>query len=233
MNPANNYALNNPGAYIGQKFSFQIRNQVNPPAASQYYMIDLPSANICPSTGAPGCANVGGGVGTAGYLDTIACATTNRLQCGDTVNLDKLNGSAPNVTDTISGVQCLIHTTSTGPGGTEQDQFSAPGALPITITGGLSNPDAAFVNTANISRSDSVVTVPLFDWTADPCPTQKCGTETVTGFLQLGILDVEAAPNAGNIDAIVLNAVGCNPAGQTGTQISGGGLTPVPVRLVQ
>lgn len=234
VNSASNYALG-PGTYIGQQYSFQMRNQANPPANSQYYIIDLPAATICPSTNAPGCINVGGGVGTAGYLDTIACANTNRLQCGDTVNLDKLNGSPPNVTDTISGIQCLIHTTSTGRGGTEQDQFPPNGTLPVTITGGLLNPDPAFVNTQNISRSDSVVTVPLFDWTGDPCPTAKCGTETVIGFLQLGILDVQSTPAtaAGNIDAVVLNAVGCNPAGSTGTPVSGGGLTPVPVRLIQ
>ena len=54
------------------------------------------------------------------------------------------------------------------------------------------------------------------------------------GFLQLGILDVQSAPAAaaGNIDAVVLNAVGCNP-GSTGTPISGGGLTALPVRLIQ
>jgi hypothetical protein len=235
VDSANNYVLNNPSAFIGHQFSFQMRNQVNPPGKSQYYMIDLPAATICPSTNAPGCLGVGGGVGTAGYLDTIACANTNRLQCGDTVNLDKLNGSAPNITDTISGTQCLIHTTSTGPGGTEQDQFSPSGTLPVTITGGLLNPNPAFVNTQNISRSDSVVTVPLFDWTVDPCPTAKCGTEIVMGFLQFGILDVQSAPAtaAGNIDAVVLNAVGCNPAGSTGTPISGGGLTALPVRLIQ
>jgi len=227
VNSANNYVLNNPAAYIGRQFSFQMRNQFNPPANSQYYILDLPAANICPATSAPGCGNVGGGGGTVGYLDTIACANTNRLQCGDTVNLDKLNGSPPNITDTISGTQCLIHATTTGPGVNEQDSFSV-GAAPIVITGGLQNPNPAFRNTVNISHSDSVVTVPLFDWTGDPCPANKCGTEIVMGFLQLGIQDVTVA---GNIDAVVLNAVGCNPGFTTGP-ISGGGVSAVPVRLV-
>ena len=227
VNSANNYVLNNPAAYMGRQFSFQMRNQVNPPANSQYYIIDLPAANICPATSAPGCGNVGGGGGTVGYLDTIACANTNRLQCGDTVNLDKLNGSPPNIADTISGTQCLVHATTIGPGGNEQDSFSV-GAAPIVITGGLQNPNPAFRNTVNISHSDSVVTVPLFDWTGDPCPANKCGTEVVMGFLQLGIQDVTVA---GNIDAVVLNAVGCNPGFTTGP-ISGGGVSAVPVRLV-
>ena len=72
------------------------------------------------------------------------------------------------------------------------------------------------------------MTVPLFDWTTDPCPTQKCGTATVMGFLRLGIQDVTAA---GNIDAVVLNAVGCNP-GNTGTPVSGR-VSALPVRLVR
>jgi hypothetical protein len=49
------------------------------------------------------------------------------------------------------------------------------------------------------------------------------------GFLQLGIQYVRPS---GNIHAVVLNAVGCNPAG-SGTPVSGGGVSPIPVRLVQ
>jgi len=214
--------------YIGKQFSFQMRNQNNPPGPTQYYMINLPAANVCPATKAPGCLDVGGGIGTAGYLDTIACANTNRMQCGDTVNLNKLNGSPPNITDTISGTQCLIHATTTGPGGTDQDYFSV-GTSPIIITGGLSNPNPTLQGKTNISRSDSVVTVPLFDWTIDPCPTKNCGTEVVMGFLQVGIQDVTAA---GNIDAVILNAVGCNPA-PTANPVTGGGISALPVRLVR
>ena len=133
VDSANSYALRNPSAYIGKQFSFQMRNQINSPAASQYYMIDLPAATVCPATTATGCLNVGNGIGSAGYLDTIACANTNQLQCGETVNLDKLNGSPPNISDTISGTQCLIHTTTTGSGGTDQDSFSV-GSSPVVVT---------------------------------------------------------------------------------------------------
>jgi hypothetical protein len=228
VDTANNYALKTPTNYIGKQFSFQMRDKNNPPGPTQYYAINLPAATVCPATTAPGCLDVGGGIGSVGYLDTIACANTNRMQCGDTVNLDKLNGSGPNITDTISGTQCLIHTTTTGPGGTDQDSFSL-GTSPIIITGGLSNPNPALQGKTNISRSDSVVTVPLFDWSTDPCPTKNCGTEVVMGFLQLGIQDVTAA---GNIDAVVLNAVGCNPA-PTANPVTGGGVSALPVRLVR
>jgi len=57
-------------------------------------------------------------------------------------------------------------------------------------------------------------------------------TETVIGFLQLGIQDVATGPLAGSIDTVVINAVGCN-AGGSGTAVSGGGISPIPVRLIQ
>ena len=234
VDSTNNYILKTPSNYIGQVYTFTQRIQGNPPQASEYYAIDLPQATVCPSSGAIGCSSVGLGLGTAGYLDNIACANTNRLSCGASITFDNKNGLPPTISDTISGTQCLIHTGTTGTGGTDQDSFST-GTAPIIITGGLSNPNPALHGITNISRSDSVVTVPVFDWTVDPCtgPGGKCGgTANVVGFLQLGINYVSnVAGTSGDIRATVLNAVGCNP-GNTGTPISGGGVSAIPVRLV-
>ena len=79
----------------------------------------------------------------------------------------------------------------------------------------------------NISRSDSIVTVPLY---GGGCIGGPCSpTTTVVGFLQLGIVETEAAPT--KIRAVILNAAGCNPS-QSGTPVTGGGISAIPVRLI-
>jgi hypothetical protein len=120
------------------------------------------------------------------------------------------------------------------PTDTDPDCFVPPavaGSTPVTINGGASNPNPA-MRVANISRSDSVVTVPIFDATIDPCPWGTCGpqTATVIGFLQLGIQSVSLAAN-GTIGAYILNAAGCGTA--SANPVVGGGVSPVPVRLTQ
>jgi hypothetical protein len=78
----------------------------------------------------------------------------------------------------------------------------------------------------DIHRSDSVVTVPVFD-----CPSSGTCDGTaqlhIVGFLQLGIQDVTAS---GDIEGVILNAAGLDPA-STGTTITGAGTSPVVVRL--
>lgn len=233
------YALNSPSAYIGKPISFPPAGVTSVP--KQYYVIDLPQATICP--GASGsCGSAGGG----GLYDNIACANTNQLSCVQTtvaqktVTVDANAASGLLLGETISGTQCLIHTTSTvattvscaSPNTNEQDCF-LPGS-PVTINGGTSNPNPALsapaATSVNISRSDSVVTVPLYDGLTDPCSgVGPCfGTVQIIGFLQLGIQDIRTD---GTIDAIVLNAAGCDPGG-SGSAVSGGGVSPIPVRLI-
>jgi len=228
VDSGNNYALRNPASYIGNQYYFHQRTGV--PSASQYYPLDMRAeqATVCPATTATGCLSAGGG----GYLDNIACANTNRMSCGSAVTLSRRNGRPTELNDTTLGTQCLIHTDDVGPSA-DQDSFSGSSLSPVVITGGLSNPNTALQGVTNITRSDSVVTVPIFEWNGvDPCPFGRCGgTQTVIGFLQLGIEDV-GAPAAGDIHAIVLNAVGCNPT-NSGTPVTGGGVSTVPVRLVQ
>ena len=147
---------------------------------------------------------------------------------------------------TLEGIQCLIHTTDNGnypptscAADTDPDCFVT--GPPVTINGGQSNPNPA-MRVANISRSDSVVTVPIFDYqnpADNPCPGGVCnGTVNVPviGFLQLGIQSVGRPPGggaAGKIGAVVLNATGCDPGAAGNPFVSGGGVSPVPVRLIQ
>jgi Putative Flp pilus-assembly TadE/G-like len=229
FDPANNYALNNPAAYMGLQRNFNPYPDTNGP----YFVIDpmnqAPQPMLCPSFSVAGCP---ASVGSGGYLDDIACANQNSLQCGSTVQVSLLNNNPATRATTVNGAQCLMHTAIAG----NQDTFSVAGP-PVVITGGTANLNASFRNVANISRSDSVVNLPVFEWQGaanTPCPGGNCtGTETVVGFLQVGINDVvTAGPNQGRFSGVILNAVGCNPA-STGNGITAGALTPVPVRLVQ
>jgi hypothetical protein len=70
------------------------------------------------------------------------------------------------------------------------------------------------------------VTVPIFNPCGVACTN---GNVTIIGFLQLGVARVR---NAGPLRTIVMNVVGCGST--TGTNpVSGGGVSPIPVRLVQ
>lgn len=105
---------------------------------------------------------------------------------------------------------------------------------PVTITGGDNNPNPLLQGVTNISRSDSVVTVPIYHSAANVnlCPGGACtGTGTIVGFLQLGIIEnVAGAPN-GQVRGIILNVSGCN-TGAGNPVVSGGEVSPIPVRLI-
>jgi hypothetical protein len=137
---------------------------------------------------------------------------------------------------TIAGTECLIHAGGTGPAG--QDIFMTPvPPAPVTITGGLNNPNVSLRSVNSIHRSDSVVTVPVFDChSVVTCDGTGAAPLPIVGFLQLGIVDINTVTNACSptlpcIDAVILNAAGLDPA-STGTPITGAGTSPVPVRLI-
>jgi len=246
VDPTRNYALNNPAAYIGQFFTFH-QSKTTPYTNPPYFALDLvPQATDCPSSSAapPGSCNQ---LGSTAYHDNIACANTAlTLSCGDTVTIDPNTDTGAVRVKTREGTQCLIHTTDHGNPNppptsctTDPDPDCFVSGPPVTINGGQSNPNPS-MRVANISRSDSVVTVPIFDYQTaanNPCPTGlPCGTAIVTGFLQLGIQSIGLPPGpgaAGKIGAVVLNAAGCDPTAAGNPAVSGGGVSPVPVRLTR
>ncbi len=88
----------------------------------------------------------------------------------------------------------------------------------------------------NISRSDSIVTVPLWDGDNALLGTGILipgSTFRIVGFLQLGITDVLDGDllHSSKINGVILNVSGCGSA--AGTPVSGGGISPIPVRLIQ
>jgi hypothetical protein len=225
-------ALNAPAVYLGQRLTLAPYYLAAAPGGVPTYVSDPPAGpppdapDICPSTSRVSC----GGIGLGGYADDIACANRHQVTCGDALTVSNLNQNAATSTTTTDATECLMHAGGIG-NGQGQDDFTTAGP-PVTITRGANNPNTAIPTNDVIAQSESVITVPVFNLTGpDPCQPGPCAanTETVIGFLQLGVRNMNAN---GTIHTVVLNAVGCNPGG-SGTPVSGGGVSPIPVRLIQ
>jgi hypothetical protein len=232
-------AIQNNGNFVGKLITLThvtpagTAPNVNTPAAGDlnYYRATVPvnpPVPVCPSTSQVSCAQVG----SDDYLDNIACSSTFQFSCGQTVGAGQtvFVGGGSGV-HTNEGTQCLIHASGKGTG-RGQDVLT-PSPPPITIAGGDNNPNPALQGATNISRSDSVVTVPIYhSANVNLCPGGACtGTGTIVGFLQLGITQNVLGAGNGQVEGVIMNVAGCN-TGAGGTPVSGGGVSAIPVRLI-
>jgi len=104
--------------------------------------------------------------------------------------------------------------------------------MPPAITGGDNNPQSTLVGVNNLSRSDSIVTVPIWDGDLVCVQAITCTAPRVVGFMQIGLQQVDPPIlTNGTIRGVILNLSGCGNA--TGTPIQGSGDSPIPVRLVR
>ena len=244
-------SIKNNGSFVGKTITLTeiaspgpAEPTVNPAPTSRtldYYPLDVPMRPpepVCPSTSNVSCSQVGGD----DYRDNIACASTFQFSCGQTVGAGQavtvLPGGGPLPTRTNEGTQCLIHASGRGPT-LGQDELlptgvAPDGTPPITIKGGDNNQNPALQGVTNISRSDSIITVPIYHRAGAPpddlCPAGCTLTGTIVGFLQLGIQENATGPN-GQVKGVIMNVAGCNP-GAGNPAVAGGGVSPVPVRLI-
>jgi hypothetical protein len=192
----------------------------------------------CPSSSAPSCGSVD--PGGPGYFETVACANSLRLQCGLAAP-QGVTGYTLLTPPTDQAAMCLVHADALGLA-QGQDVITAPApgsGLPVEIDGGFNNPNSSLRGVLNISRSDSVVSVPLFDGRDPACALGLpvgCNINII-GFLQLAITKI-TKPAVGPltvvvIEAVVLNISGCGAAPPAANAVAGGGVAPIPVRLVQ
>jgi len=210
------------------------------PTQVQFYALDIPEnppTPFCPSSSQAGCGGASGA-----YHDGIACFNPTIFTCGQSVNgpsdsvwVDSRVNRHSIHNRSVAGTECLIHASGqfTGKG---QDKIPS-GTVPVLIQPGFNNPNPALANAQNISRSDSVVTVPLFDG-RNLCFGGNCSqvnSATVVGFLQVGIQSVNNANGGNNIvtdmPATIMNVSGCNPS-PSASAVSGGNVSAVPVRLI-
>ena len=226
-----NHAIANGGCFIGHtlRLTTAAPSTICGPGgtSAQFIGLDGPTPLACPSTSAVSCSQIGSG----SYHDNIACENGYNFSNGQLVGPGQVFQVAqpqPNLQSLTTGTECLIHASGTGllQG---QDSFTFTGA-PVTITGGSNNPNASLRLVNSIHRSDSVVTVPVSNC---PGPCDPTAQLQIVGFLQLGIRDVTPSTTdstPGDIEAVILNAAGLDPA-STGTPITGAGTSPVVMRL--
>ena len=219
----------------------------NPLAAGEYLPMYVSAPHTyCPSDTAPGC---GGGNKSDFEQSTECCdgTTFDFHQCGasstvatwdPSLNPGHPKGAAQN------GLQCLIHTTSTGPpppGVAEQDSldpsnFLANAGAPQISAGTFSQGRLNIGAGSVMDTSDSIITVPLIHV---PKTMPANNQVTIVGFLQLFVNYVggpgpggPGGPPAGDLNATILNVIGCADSAASGSPVSGGGISPIPVRLI-
>jgi len=129
----------------------------------------------------------------------------------------------------------LIHTTTTGPPSGQQDvinvtNFQAGSGPPQISPGTFSQTRYNIAANAIMDTSDSIITVPLIQAPSGGMPASH--QVKIVGFLQLFVQDVNP-PGLGpsDIDATIVNVIGCGNSA-SGAAVSGGGVSPIPVRLV-
>ena len=218
----------------------------NSPAAGQYLpMLVSGPHTYCPSDAAPGC---GGGNKSDFEQSTECCDGTafNFRQCGasstfatwdPTINPGHPNGPAQN------GLQCLIHTTIPGPSA-QQDSldpstFMANAGAPQISPGTFSQGRLNIGGGTLMNTSDSIITVPLIQV---PQTMPANNQVTIVGFLQLFVNYVggpgsggsggSGGSSAGNMNATILNVIGCADSAASAAPVSGGGVSAIPVRLI-
>jgi len=187
------------------------------PAPVNYYPATTAAnpANLCPSC-----------VGASSFEQSIECCDFNSYTCGGTVPVSPApyagvdGGMSGNTArqDVHSGVQCLIH--SPGEDTIVVDDLIA-GTGPAKITAG-SGPQSGNL----VTTSSSIVTLPIFDVAS---LNTASGQVTIVGFMQVFIAGV--AGN-GDLTLTILNVVGCGNNPSAGAPVSGGGMSPIPVRLI-
>ena len=132
--------------------------------------------------------------------------------------------------DTSTATQCLIHQSS----GSDTLNTGSPGnpVFPFQIQAGSGNPlvaAGAVFDDDVISSSDSIVTIPIANFTAGLVGSQPA--VTIVGFMQVFINRVDGV---GNLNVTVLNVSGCGD-GQT-TPVDSVhavfGTSAVPIRLI-
>lgn len=206
-----------------------------------FYPLNIPVSSPTQPPVCPSCD-----IGTFNtYRQNIDCTSQFLMSCGQPISqLDTIKvqtGFFSSSTNTRHAAQCLIHASNDGPTlGQDVVVPATPPARMPTVQGGTANPNPFLQGVDNISRSDSIVTVPLYNENVPGtplCSGANCSTSghtVVSGFLQLAITQTNAS--GPQLQAVILNATGCSPTSISNfgavTPISGSGTSPVPVRLI-
>jgi hypothetical protein len=191
------------------------------PSAGKYFPALVSAAStFCPDPASSTSCNSLAGQ----YQQSVQCCDSTVYSCGGTSpNATVDTAITPIPTVTQAGLQCAIHASGNGllqgQDAIDVSNFTAnSGPMQITpATEPSGVPAGSYVNTSN-----SIMTFPIFD---TPIVVNQV---TVVGFLQMF---VRQSGSPADFDGYIVNVVGCSNSGPTAT-VSGGGISPVPVRLI-
>lgn len=201
----------------------------NPPHAGQY----VPALVSGTPVAVRSCAGAGYEAAIAGCDQTTVYACGVPASSGGTqadLTINPFNPSAA-AGSTAQGATCLVSGTVGSVGGADSLDTTV---YPYQIRAGSSNPlvSTGIVNNDNvITSSDSIVTVPIYNGATFVNGVTQPNV-TIVGFLQLFIDNIGGA-TGGDIQATVLNVVGCGDGNTTPVGNPVTGSSPVPVRLIQ
>jgi hypothetical protein len=168
-------------------------------------------------------------------MAVAGCDQSTVYQCGQIVpgsgkpNMVDLteNPSGP-TGDTAVGLACSLTNTNTVPlTGQDQLRTTGPNPYPFVALAGDANPLG--ISGSPITASNSIVSLPIYDQTANGGTILATGTTNVNivGFLQVFVNDVNID---GSVVVTVLNVAGCGSNASTNPPVFGS--SPLPVRLI-
>jgi hypothetical protein len=190
--------------------------------------------------------DLGQGSGSSALASAIEDCYPTSFTCGNSVNQVPGKEAGP----ITPALETLIHqgTDCNTNSGQDTIAYSAGNVPPYTITAGGSNPNTAMIG-KTISSSDSIITVPMYDGSS---PTT--GPYTIAGFMQVfvtygchsgsdylvytTIFNIPGCPGgSGSAGGSGGGCMGGNMGGGSGggntTSVSGGGVSTIPIRLIQ
>jgi Flp pilus assembly protein TadG len=196
------------------------------PLTAPKYVGYLPANPPAPVSGA--CPSCSVGLPSPMSEACACCDTANAYQCGSMTSNVFIELTHERWVSTLEGASCLMTGTAVNSGTAGDDTIdlsnfrSSSGASPALIQAGAGPHSAQYVTT-----SSQIITLPIIDVYLVSVPT---GQVKVIGFMEAFL---ERTNPDGDLVIDVLNISGCGSNVNTSaTPIYGGGVSPVPVRLV-
>jgi len=217
-------AITNPDVVVGENIKLCLGSGGGcmPSSANLTYvtaLVTLAAGSPCPACD----------TGKNDYQESIDCCNNQVYSCGETITID----TAGHGTDTGDGVECLIHATGPGAVGGQDTldnvQFLANDG-PLFVKAGDRNSlvlGGTIGTNTPISTSDSMVTLLVANATTLPAS----GTITIAGFMRAFVEHDDSVVGGGDIQVTFVNVAGCSST-PSGTPVSGGGVSAIPVRLI-
>ena len=214
-----------------------------PPLTSWLYLPGDPSAFPAPASTSVTCSPNAPGFTPTPYQLSVAGCVQTPIACNQSVAIDT-SPYATRDSENASAVNCLAHTSSNN--GDRVDEVvnndpppSSPAYVPFQFLPGDDNPivqdgTGSLSTSTDVSVSDSLVTVPVFDTTAY---NTGVSSVNVIGFVQVflnpeGVRTHRFGAQQYQVHTMVTNLIGCGTSASGTPYVYGNGPSAVPVRLI-